>query len=295
MQVAHRGSGMDIAVIVSTYQRPDHLRRCLASLEVQEGVAGRFEVVVTDDGSQDETLRLIAAMARSVDFPLTFTTHDHAGFRLARCRNEGAAVSTAPYLLFTDGDCVLPRDHLRHHLAIRRRGRVVGGDCIRLDAETSFRIDVDAIRGGEIARFVPRGEAWRIRLKGLRAKAYEWTRVPLRPRLSGNNIAVWRDDFERVNGFDECFVGWGLEDRDLQCRLERLGLRVTSILLATAPIHLWHPAPASFARNGVGTANLAYFRAIGGRPTFCVDGLVKPCELDDRRTSVHAATRRKAA
>ena len=286
---------MDIAVIVSTYQRPEHLRRCLASLEVQEGVAGRFEVVVTDDGSQDETLRLIATTARHVDFPLTFTTHAHAGFRLSRCRNEGAAASTAPYLLFTDGDCILPRDHLRHHLALRRRGRVVGGDCIRLDAATSARIDVDVIHGGDVSRFVPRAEAWRLRLKGLRAKAYEWARVPMRPRLSGNNIAMWRDDFERINGFDEGFVGWGLEDRDLQCRLERLGLRVTSILLATAPIHLWHPAPASFVRNNAGTPNLAYFHALRQRPTFCVDGLVKPWERDAQGTPVDAGTTRKAA
>jgi glycosyltransferase involved in cell wall biosynthesis len=286
---------MDIAVIVSTFQRPEHLRRCLASLEVQEDVDGRFEVVVADDGSRDETLRLVASTARQVAFPLTFTTHDHDGFRLARCRNEGAAASTAPYLLFTDGDCILPRDHLRHHLAMRHRGLVVGGDCIRLDAETSFRIDVDAIHGGDVTRFVPRAEAWRIRLKGLRAKAYEWTRVPMRPRLCGNNIALWRDDFERVNGFDEGFVGWGLEDRDLQCRLERLGLRVRSILLATAPIHLWHPTPPSFARNSVGTPNLAYFRAIRERPTFCVDGLVKPWACDVVGRPMHATSARKAA
>lgn len=286
---------MDIAVIVSTYQRPEHLRRCLASLEVQEGVAGRFEVVVTDDGSRDETLRLITTTARRVDFPLTFTTHDHAGFRLARCRNEGVAASTAPYLLFTDSDCILPRDHLRHHLALRREGRVVGGDCIRLDAATSARIDVDVIYGGDVSRLASRAEAWRIRLKGLRAKAYEWARVPMRPRLSGNNIAVWRDDFEQVNGFDECFVGWGLEDRDLQCRLERIGLRVTSILLATSPLHLWHPAEASFTRNSAGTPNLNYFQAIYQRPTFCVDGLVKTWERDDRQVAAHPATVRKAA
>ncbi len=110
-----------------------------------------------------------------------------------------------------------------------------------------------------------------------------------------HNIALWRDDFERVNGFDEGFVGWGLEDRDLQFRLERLGLRVRSILLATAPIHLWHPVPPSFARNNVGTANLAYFRAIRERPTFCVDGMVKHWEHDVRGTPVDAAPARKAA
>ncbi len=269
---------MDIAVIVSTFERPGHLERCLASLEAQRGVAGRFEVVVTDDGSQDGTLRLLATIARRVDFPLTFTTHEHDGFRLARCRNEGVAASTSPYLLFTDGDCILPPDHLRIHLRCRRPGRIVAGDCLRLDRAASDAVTADALRVGEFARQLPTGERLRLALKGLRAKCYEACRTPVRPRLSGNNIGIWRSDYERVNGFDEQFVGWGLEDRDLQVRLERLGLRAWSILLHTAPVHLWHPPAPSFARNNEGTANLDYFESLDSRPTFCEDGLVKPVD-----------------
>jgi len=267
---------VELAVIVSTFERPGHLIRCLASLEAQRGVDGLFEVVVTDDGSRDTTLRLIADTARRVSFPLTFTTHQHDGFRLARCRNEGVAASTAPYLLFTDGDCILPPDHLRIHLAVRRPGRIVAGDCLRLDEAASARIDAAALRAGQFPDPLPAGERLRLGLKGLRAKLYEAARTPLRPRLSGNNIGVWRSDYEQVNGFDEQFVGWGLEDRDLQVRLERLGLRAWSILLRTAPVHLWHPAAPSFARNNEGTANLAYFQSLADRPTFCDDGLLKP-------------------
>ena len=83
----------------------------------------------------------------------------------------------------------------------------------------------------------------------------------MRPRLTGCNIALWRDDYERVNGFDENFVGWGLEDRDLQVRLGRLGLRFRSIVLATAPCHLWHRPHPTFARNNEGTANLSLLPA----------------------------------
>jgi hypothetical protein len=138
-----------------------------------------------------------------------------------------------------------------------------------------------------------------MRIKAWRAKAYQLLRMSMRPRLSGNNIAMWRADYERINGFDERFVGWGLEDRDLQQRLERIGLRVRSILLRTAPIHLWHAPAPSFTRNGAGTPNFDYFRSLGGRPTFCVDGLVKPDEppatIVTIPVSPAAAARRVAA
>ena len=288
----------DIAIIVSTYERPQHLARCLESIAVQQGVDGRFEVVVTDDGSRDETLGLVAAAARRSDFPLTFTTHDHAGFQLARCRNEGTAASTAPYLLFTDGDCLLPRDHVWIHLDERRRGWITGGDCLRLDAGLSEGIDRAAVADGSSMSRISADECRRIRWKARRARVYEWLRVPMRPRLSGNNIGVWRSDLERINGFDERFVGWGLEDRDLQERLARIGVRVHSVLHRTAPIHLWHPPAPSFARNGESTANLDYFLH-GERPTFCQSGLVK--EDDDAvvvalpQTQAADVRRRRAA
>jgi len=264
----------DIAIIISTYERPQHLARCLESIAAQQGVDDRFEVVVTDDGSRDETLSFITATARRAAFPLTFTTHDHSGFQLARCRNEGTAASTAPYLLFIDGDCLLPRDHVRIHLEERRPGWVSGGDCLRLDEDTSQGVDLTAVSTGSYMDRIPADERRRIRWKARRARAYEWLRVTMRPRLSGNNIGVWRSDLERINGFDEEFVGWGLEDRDLQERLERIGVRVHSVLHRTAPIHLWHPPAPSFARNGESTANLDYFLH-GDRPTFCRNGLVK--------------------
>ena len=238
---------LDISLLVSTFERPKHLRRCLASIEAQMGVGGRFEVVVTDDGSCDETTSMLDDVARRVSFPLTLTTHKHSGFQLARCRNEGVAASTAPYILFVDGDCILPSDHLRIHLEERRSRCVSAGDCVRLDQSTSERIDLDTIRRGAFSTFVPLGEVRRIRAKAVRAKVYQWLRVPMRPRVTGNNIALWRCDFERVNGFDEQFIGWGLEDRDLQQRLLRIGMRVRSILSRTAVLHLWHPPARALA------------------------------------------------
>jgi hypothetical protein len=61
------------------------------------------------------------------------------------------------------------------------------------------------------------------------------------------NLAVWRSDLDRVDGFDARFSGWGREDSDLLIRLIRSGVRRKDGRFATGVIHLWH-AEADRAR-----------------------------------------------
>jgi GT2 family glycosyltransferase len=262
----------EISVVVSTYQRPGHLRRCLQSLAAQQGVDGQFEVIVVDDGSQDETPELVAKFRRDAPFPVKFSTHPHEGFQLARCRNSGIRASTAPYLLFTDGDCIFPADHLRRHLDARRPGMVRAGDCIRLDEATSARIDEAAIRSGEFLEWIEptlRKSLRRIHLKSL---GYQFVRHANRPKLVGWNMAVWREQLERINGFDEQFYGWGCEDDDLASRLRRSGARIATALGYTCGYHLWHPPHSTTPEQWSQGPNVAYFR----RPvvlTRCLEGI----------------------
>jgi GT2 family glycosyltransferase len=273
----------EISVVVSTYQRPGHLRRCLQSLAAQQGVDGQFEVIVVDDGSQDETPELVAQFRRDAAFPVKFSTHPHEGFQLARCRNSGIRASTAPYLLFTDGDCIFPADHLRRHLDARRPGMVRAGDCIRLDEPTSARIDESAIRSGEFLEWVTptlRKSLRRIHLKSL---GYQFVRHANRPKLVGWNMAVWRDQLERINGFDEQFCGWGCEDDDLASRLRRSGARIATALGYTCGYHLWHPPHSTTPQQWSQGPNVAYFQ----RPvvlTRCLEGI-------RRRSLQHLSTR----
>ncbi len=145
-------STLELAVILTTYQRPKHLERSLASLALQRGMAGRFEVVVADDGSKDRTHEIVHRYSRQVDFPLKLVTHPHNGFRVAQCRNDGVRASTAPYLLFSDSDCLFPPDHLEKHLAARRPRIIRAGNSFRLDQEATARVDAAAIESAPIAR-----------------------------------------------------------------------------------------------------------------------------------------------
>jgi glycosyltransferase involved in cell wall biosynthesis len=254
----------DLSLIVTTYQKPDHLIKVLESIACQQGVDGRFEVIVSDDGSTDETRTVVETFAKRVDFRVGFTTHSHDGFQLARSRNEGAAQSSADYLLFLDGDCVIPPDHLLQHLNRRREQTVMGVYCVRLDEATSERITLDVIQSGDYQRWAPVKQLRQLRILDWKSRFYNWIRHPSKPKLFGGNIAIWRSDFERVNGFDEKFVGWGCEDDDLRLRLRQCGIGIQSLLR-------WTRTTPDQWREG---ANVGYIKR-KRRLTRCINGLAK--------------------
>ena len=56
------------------------------------------------------------------------------------------------------------------------------------------------------------------------------------------NLGIWRRDFDRVDGFDADYSGWGREDSDLLVRLLHAGVRSKDGNFAIGVLHLWHPA-----------------------------------------------------
>ena len=54
------------------------------------------------------------------------------------------------------------------------------------------------------------------------------------------NLAIWRADLDRVDGFDADYSGWGKEDSDIIVRLLHAGVRRKDGVFATGVMHLWH-------------------------------------------------------
>lgn len=264
----------DLSVIITTFERPWHLRRVLLSLAIQRDCHCRLEVVVADDGSRDETPQVVEEFARQVDFPVRFVTHPHEGFWPARARNEGFIASTGRYLLFLDGDCVIPPDHLAAHMRMRRPHRAWTGDCIRLDQMMTQRMTEEAVKNADYLRWPLRAEYRRLAIAHWKAVFYHAIRHPRKPRVLSGNLAVWRHDFLRINGFDEQYRGWGCEDDDLGLRLHQAGIRVFSIRRLTRTYHLWHPRVESAPSKVSNGLNFAYLHR-AGRLSCCRNGLKK--------------------
>jgi glycosyltransferase involved in cell wall biosynthesis len=264
----------EIAILVSTFERPRHLRRVLASIAAQRGVRQALEVVVTDDGSRDRTPRLVQEFAASVQFPVHFTTHPHEAFHIARCRNEGVSVTTAPYLLFLDGDCMIPPDHVQKHLDRRRDGSAMAGYPIYLDEQISDQITEEQIAEASYVRHVTAGQRLGMRWRHVRGTLAWLARDRQRPKLLGGNLGIARSDYERINGYDENYRGWGCEDDDLRLRLCAAGVKIASIAWWTHTYHLWHPKTPTAPTTWRAGANVEYFR----RPlrlTRCLAGMRK--------------------
>lgn len=262
----------DISLIVNTYQKPRHLALVLESIALQEGVDGRFEVVVADDGSEAPTVEVISEFARRAPFPVAFTTEPHDGFRLARVRNRGAAVAAGDTLLFLDGDSVLPPDHVAAHLAARRPGLAMLGDVVRLPEATARALVPSGLATTDLRRLAPPAELRRMSRRHRKSVFQNFVRHRSKPRLAGGNFAVWRDDYSRVNGSDERFLGWGQEDDDLGLRLRGAGVRLASIIDRTFTYHVWHPSDPSATPRWRDGVNVRYFLR-RGRLSRCRRGL----------------------
>ena len=209
-----------------------------------------FDVVVADDGSGDETARVIERRSAAFGERLQHVWHPDEGWRHARALNLAATKADGDYLVFLDGD-VVPR---RSFIGAVRRGALPGwflaGKRVFLEEEFSRRVlerhdPVLVLVDSTLAR--PRAASDRPprlppavagsppavapRGRGLRPAG---ERVRLLHRVS-------RADFERVNGRDMRYQGWGEEDRDLAERLGKIGLRCGFPGPGATLFHLWHP------------------------------------------------------
>src|SRR5437763_16280569 len=103
---------MYFSIVIPTYNRLDMLLRVLDALEAQQG-APAFEVVVIDDGSTDDTARVIGARKG-----ITFRTQENAGPGAAR--NHGVSLAKGKFVVFIGDDTVPEPRFLAEHARVHR-------------------------------------------------------------------------------------------------------------------------------------------------------------------------------
>ena len=129
---------MRIAVIVTTYNRPDALAAVLEGYLAQTD--RDFEVLVADDGSTPDTAQVVQQFQARATFPIHHVWQEDDGFRAAAIRNRALAATTADYIIFTDGDCIPPADFVAQQRKLSEQGCFLSGNRLLLSRDFTQQV-----------------------------------------------------------------------------------------------------------------------------------------------------------
>jgi len=200
------------SVIVPAYNAGKTIADCLHALGSQSVAAADYEVIVVDDGSQDNTAALVKT------FPVQYLHQKNRG--PAAARNHGAQQAIGEIILFTDADCVPTPAWVAEMTKPFADPEVIAVKGAYRTSQRSF-----------VARFAQVEFEERFELL---------KRAPSIDMIDTYSAAYRREVFQQVGGFDESFPVANNEDTELSYKLSRMGRKM--IFNPDAVVyHLNHP------------------------------------------------------
>lgn len=183
-----------VSIIMPMLNEQANIVRLLGTLKAQKLPADEFELIVVDNGSKDDTLRLVQEFVS----PFSVRVLQQRG-TIGQIRNAGAALARAEILGFLDADCFPRADWLEEALRFQCKDHVWGADYLpQEDATwvglTWFEFQA-ALRDGPVS-FLP-----------------------------SSNLFLYRSAFQMLGGFSGLVTS---EDVDLCRRARKAGLQVVA-------------------------------------------------------------------
>ncbi len=122
----------EVSIVMPTYDGTAFIEQALKSVTAQEDVD--YEMIVIDDGSTDETVKLVEGYAGRDDRVLLFQQRNKGP---QATRNAGIAKAKGKYITFLDHDDILLPNSLRRRLDLLAKGEhlICGGRCRIVDLE----------------------------------------------------------------------------------------------------------------------------------------------------------------
>ncbi len=204
----------EVSIIVPAFNAGEDLEKNLPALK-RETVRVAAEILVVDDGSEDDTARI----ARDLDaFVLSQPNRGPAA-----ARNLGARHARAPILVFLDADCTPTPGWLDQLLAPLADPEIAAVKAAYLTHQSSWTARLAQIEFGERYDLLRRAE-----------------RIDM---VDSFSMAIRKAVFDAVLGFDESFPVADNEDVDLSYRLVARGHRLA--FADKARVYHRHPATLS--------------------------------------------------
>jgi glycosyltransferase involved in cell wall biosynthesis len=229
--------GIKCSLIISTYNWPAALDLCLKSVLLQTQLPQ--EVIIADDGSEEDTRQLIDDYRGQFPVPLIHAWHPDNGFRKTIILNKAIKHSTAEYIIQVDGDVILDKNFIADHLSSAEPKAFIRGTRAMLTEEkTKQLLESGNIKLSWFSKGVKhRNNAMRLFL----LKSFGSRAVMSSNSVRGSNLSFWKTDYTLVNGYNNDIKGWGHEDEELAARFINTFVIKKIVKLCAIQYHLWHP------------------------------------------------------
>lgn len=213
----------DASVIIPTYNRKEILNETLNALVNQKYDKEKFEVIICDDGSNDNTKEMLYEFQNKLN--LRYLYQEDKGFRAARARNMGIRYSQGRVCIFIDAGIVAGPNFINEHLKLHKNykdiviGNVLGFDQYGNNRDSILNLynreDIDGsiekLRQNNIEDI--RDNMYRLFGEDLSKWEAPWI------IFWTSNVSVNRNFLLECGMFDEWFNSWGGEDTDLGVNL----------------------------------------------------------------------------
>lgn len=228
---------MKTSLVISTYNKPNYLELCIQSALNQ--IVAPDEILIADDGSTKETADLIKKYAEQSKNPLIHVWQEDNGFRKCAIMNKAFARCTGEYIIQSDGDIIFDKHFVQDHMNLAEHGYFVCGSRVYLTPEGTERMFADKSIRPKLKYMQSSHILNSIRLTPLQ-KYYSLRYGKRIDQLRGCNMAFWKDDIIKVNGYDENLTFWGHEDGELAYRLHFAGVKKKFLKFGGVCYHLYH-------------------------------------------------------
>ena len=224
------------SLVTPTYNWPEALELLLLSLKAQ--IVLPDEVIIADDGSNEETRNLIRKFQENFPVPLHHVWHEDRGNRKPAIMNKAIASSKHDYIIEIDGDIIMHKHFVGDHIKYAQKGFYLFGSRVNIQKN----ILQEVITHKKIS-FHLLSKGLKKRMRMLHIPTYMLFSKPhdsISKKLRGCNMSFWKTDFIKVNGFNEELVGWGIDDSEMIQRLHNIGILGKRLKHNGIAFHLYH-------------------------------------------------------
>lgn len=209
---------MDLAILIVNWNTRDLLANCLASI-YDHPPADKFEVIVVDNNSSDESVEMIKAQ-----FPQVVLIENKENLGFARANNQAADKCNSDFILLLNPDTYAPEESLQNMLYIMQQhpeAGILGPQLLYADGSLqeswgfypNLRSELFGTRHWRANNDKPRS----IIDKHSTLFDVDWVR--------GACMLITRTAWQEVDGFDEDFIMY-TEEVDLCLRVCRAGWQI---------------------------------------------------------------------